>query len=272
MKFAVLIPSVLIFQSNESEEPGLWKSIQIQGHQPAKSGPYFKTKGFLSARQWLQAHSRLWHPPISSTDILGFIPVHSWVWDLGCQSSFSCLLLRHSYFGHRTRQPLTHWPDACMLSSVGGQSSHDPEVRVWWLSPWLAFLCLKGDCIRSTFRIYTIHHGGDRPRECERHRGKPGCPTSRKTKPSARLWRVCGWGPRPAAGVIPRLNFMAIALYRSPVPVSLVSTNLRLRRKSRLRLCMCVLISSPRQGPALCPEPGRWRPPYPCSPQSRSPW
>ena len=144
MKFAVLIPSVLIFQSNESEEPGLWKSIQIQGHQPAKSGPYFKTKGFLSARQWLQAHSRLWHPPISSTDILGFIPVHSWVWDLGCQSSFSCLLLRHSYFGHRTRQPLTHWPDACMLSSVGGQSSHDPEVRVWWLSPWLAFLCLKG--------------------------------------------------------------------------------------------------------------------------------
>ena len=130
---------------------------------------------------------------------------------------------------------------------------------------------MKGDCIRSTFRIYTIHHGGDRPRECERHRGKPGCPTSRKTKLSARLWHVCGWGPRPAAGVISRLNFVAIALYCSPAPESLVSTNLRLRRKSRLRLSMCVLISSPRQGPALCPEPGRWRPPYPCSPQSSTP-
>lgn len=60
--------------------------------------------------------------------------------------------------------------------------------------------------------------------------------------------------------MISRLNLVAIALYCSPVPESLVSTNLRPRRKRRLRLCMCVLISSSRRGPALCPEPGRWRP------------
>ena len=66
IKSSVLIPSVLIFQSNGSEESGLWKSIQIQGHQPAKSGPYFKMKEFLSARQWLLSFDACSSPPLTS--------------------------------------------------------------------------------------------------------------------------------------------------------------------------------------------------------------
>ena len=128
--------------------------------------------------------------------------------------------------------------------------------RVWLLAHWRVFLCLKADCVCSTYRVYTVHHRGDRPRECERRHGKPGCPASKKTKPTARLWCLCGWGPYPAAGAISRLNLVASALHCSPIPVLLVSTNLGLQRKSRLRLCICVLISSSRRVPGSVPCPG----------------
>lgn len=141
-----------------------------------------------------------------------------------------------------------------MPRSVGGQGPHDPKVR-GPVTGSLAGVCLEADCVCSTYRIYTVHHRGDRPRECERCHGKARCPTSKKTKPTARLWCLCGWGPYPA-GAISRLNLVASALYRSPIPVLLVSTNLGLQRKSRLRLCICVLISSSRRVPCSVPCPG----------------
>lgn len=64
-------------------------------------------------------------------------------------------------------------------------------------SHWLAF-CLQANCALSAFHMYAISHEGDWPRECEWHHGKPGCPTSRKAKPTvASLWMgglPCCWG------------------------------------------------------------------------------
>lgn len=148
-----------------------------------------------------------------------------------------------------------HWPDlrGCQDQWVD-KALMTQRAGVRLLARWLAFVWRR-TVSAPPKRIYTVHHRGDRPRECERCPGKARCPTSKKTEPTAQLRCLCGWGPYPAAGAISTLNLVASALYRSPVPVLLVSTNLGLQRKSRLRLCIRVLISSSRRVPCSVPRP-----------------